>query len=141
MEIDSTKLEMILREVTDIIVTSEQEAMVPGEPAKFSDGGDGITRLISTSYVNDSMTVCQPDNKLCASYPAGGLHCPGSGVKKFGAVGYETSLNPDETFVSSGGVASEMYAITTPGCKVVKPYTYTIQRNSYEDVRNGSQCR
>ena len=142
VEIDPRKLEMVVREVTDIIVASEQEAMVPGEPAKFANGGDGITRLSSTSYVNDSLTVCQPDNKLCASYPAGGLDCSDSGIKKFGAVGYKTSLNPDETSASSAGdVASEMYAITTPGCKVVKPYTYTIQRSSYDDVRNGSQCR
>ena len=141
--IDPRKLELVVREVTNTIVASEQDAMVPGEPHKFADGGDGISRLSSISYVNDSITVCQPNNKLCASYPAGGLDCPDSdsGVKKFGAVGYKTSLNPDETTASSGDVASEMYAITTPGCKVVKPFTYTIQRSSYDDVRIGSQCR
>ena len=130
-----------MREVTDIIVTSEQEAMVPGEPPKFADGGDGISRLVSTTYANNSITVCQPNNKFCASYPAGGLDCSGSGIANFGAVGYKTSLNPDETTASSGDVASEMYAIRTPDCRVVKPYTYTIQRSSYDDVRNGSQCR
>ena len=132
---------MVVREVTDILVASEQEAMVPGEPPKFADGGDGITRLSSTSYANNSITVCQPNNKLCASYPPGGLDCSDSFVTKFGAVGYKTSLNPDETTASSGDVASEMYAITTPDCRVVKPYTYTIQRSSYNDIRNGSQCR
>ena len=141
MEINPRKLEMVTRVVTDIIVASEQDAMVPGEPPKFADGGDGISRLSTTSYAKESMIVCQPNNKMCASYPAGGLDCSGSGVKKFGAVGYKTPLNPAEIIGSSGDVASQMYAITTPGCRVVKPYTYTIQRSSYDDVRNGSQCR
>ena len=134
---------MVTREVTDIIIVSEQDAMVPGEPPKFVDAGDGISRLSSTSYANDSMTVCQPNNKLCASYPANGLDCSGSdsGVKKFGAVGYKTSLNPGQITANSGDVASQMYAITTPGCRVLKPFTYTIQRSSYDDVRIGSQCR
>ena len=140
VKIDPRKLELVVRAVTDAIVATEQDAMVPGEPPKFADAGDGISRLSITSYANDSMTVCQPNNKLCASYPAGGLDAD-SEVKKFGAVGCKTSLNPNEIPGSSGDTASQMFAITVPGYEVVKPFTYTLQRSSYDDVRIGSQCR
>ena len=126
---------------------------MPGELPKFVDGGDGITRLSSVSYPGDTISVCQPDKKLCAVYPPGCINCSASGssLVSFGTVGYKTSLNPtsDDVTTTSGAssatvdLASEMYAIkiTTPGCEVVKPFSFTVQRSSFRDPRDGAQCR
>ena len=125
--------------------------MVPGEAPKFVDGGDGITRFSSVSFPDETISVCQPDNKLCALYPAGSIDCSQASDPRvnFGSVGYKTSLNPtpgDATTSAAPAtvaLSSEMYAIkiTTPGCTLVKPYSFTVQRNSYRDPRDGAQCR
>ena len=149
-DISTSKLEGVVRRVTDILVAVEQDTMVAGEAPKYVDGGNGITRFSSVSYPDDTINVCQPDQKLCALYPAGSIHCDGGvGTRvNFGAVGYKTSLNP--TTVTGGedeedadAAASEMYAlkITTPGCTLVKPYSFTVQRSSFRDPRDGAQCR
>ena len=125
--------------------------MVPGEKPKYVDGGDGITRFSSVSFPDETISVCQPDNKLCAVYPAGSINCSGAPDPrvKFGAMGYKTSLNPTPEDTSTGTdpadvtLGSEMYAIkvTTPGCKLVKPYSFTVQRSSFRDPRDGAQCK
>ena len=120
--------------------------MVPDEPPSFVDGGEGITRLAVVSSPDYTIHVCQPGNKLCATYPAGSIHCTGDSRINFGVVGYKTALNPPPPTPpghTGPNLASEMYAIeiTTPGCTVVKPYSFTVQRNSYVDPRNGAQCR
>ena len=152
-DISTSKLEGVVRRVTDILVAVEQDTMVAGEPPKYVDGGNGITRFSSVSYPDDTINVCQPDQKLCALYPTGSIHCDGGlGTRvNFGAVGYKTSLNPTDAVASASSnpghanadLASEMYAlkITTPGCTLAKPYSFTVQRSSFRDPRDGAQCR
>ena len=142
-----------MRKVTNVLVFAEQKVMVPGDQPNYVDGGDGITRFGSVSYPDDTINVCQPDKKLCSLYPAGSIHCDGGvGTRvNFGAVGYKTSLNPTDAAVTASSnpghanadLVSEMYAIkvTTPGCKLVNPYSFTVQRNSFRDPRDGAQCR
>ena len=145
---ETASLELITRFVTNTLVTTKQDLMVSGEPLKYSDGGGGITRLATVSYPSDTIYVCQPDNKLCALYPAGSINCTGGADTRvyFGVVGYKTALNPpppDITVDANSDVASETYAlkITTPGCELVQPYSFTAHRNSYFDPRRGAQCR
>ena len=151
--IDTAKLEGVVRKVTNVLVFADQQTQVPGEPPSYVNGGDGITLLSSVSYPDDTISVCQPDKKLCALYPAGSIRCdggPGTRVN-FGAVGYKTSLNPTDARVTASSnpgeanadLAPEMYAlkITTPGCKLVNPYSFTVQRSSFRDRRDGTQCR
>lgn len=151
--IETAKLEGVVRKVTNVLVFTDQKTMVPGQPPSYVNGGDGITLLSSVSYPDDTISVCQPDKKLCALYPAGSIRCdggPGTRVN-FGVVGYKTSLNPTDKRVTASSnpgqanadLASEMYAlkITTPGCKLVKPYSFTVQRSSFRDPREGAQCR
>ena len=127
------------RDVINVLVAEDQSDMVLGEAPSFVDGGEGITRLAVVSSPDYTIHVCQPGNKLCALYPAGSINCTGDSRINFGVVGYKTALNPPP----ADSLASEMYAIkiTTPGCTVVKPYSFTVQRNSYVDPRNGAQCR
>ena len=146
--IDVTVLERVTRVVTNTLVSTDQGRMVPGEPAKYVDGGNGITRLSTVSSPDETIHVCQPDKKLCALYPAGSINCSAGADSRvnFGVVGYKTALNPppDDLTASTGSsLASPMYAIeiTTPGCKLVRPYSFTVQRNSYVDPRQGAQCR
>ena len=145
--IDTAALENITRFVMDTLVATDQDRMVSGEPVKYADGADGITRLATVSFPYDTIYVCQPGNKLCVLYPAGSINCTDGDTRlNFGVVGYKTALNPppsEITMDSKSGVASETYAlkVTTPGCELVQPYSFTVQRNSYVDPRQGAQCR